>query len=133
LIAAFVVLAASILSEDVMELIGPAFLALMGVCFALGLALLVLSVRWRVSSVLRTLWIVTGAAPMGLAVGSVLHNVFYAVGMVTGAQPILHGAAQVLEVAFFLFGVLVCPVAFIGGAIGAIVTLARQRQGHAAA
>ena len=41
------------------------------------------------------------------------------------------GAMEVLEVAFFLIAILLCPVAFLVGTVGAIVIIVR-RSGAAA-
>jgi hypothetical protein len=132
MVLAFLVLAGGLQYDPLQDLIRPAFLPLMAITFALGVALLVLSIRWRAPSTLRTLWIVAGAGPVGFVVGSVLHNAFYAVETVTGQWAILHGAAQVLGVAFFLIAVLVCPIAFVVGTIGAIVALVLRRRTSAA-
>jgi hypothetical protein len=131
LVAAFVALVLTVLFPDVLDLFRPVFLSLVALCFLLGLALLILSVRWRQRTLLRAFWMLAGASTMGFALGSVLHNAFYALATVTGQWPILHAAMEVLEVGFFLIATLLCPVAFLVGTVGAIVLLAR-RSGPAA-
>jgi len=78
---------------------------------------------------LKTFWLLAGASTTGAALGSVLHNAFYALATVTGNPPILHGT---MEVAFFVIAVLLCPVAFLVGTVGAIVLLVRRRAATAA-
>jgi hypothetical protein len=131
LVAAFAALVLTVLFPDALDLFRPMFLSLTALCFLLGLALLILSVRWKQRTLLRTFWILTGASTTGFALGSVLHNAFYALATVTGKWPILNAAMEVLEVAFFLIATLLCPVAFLVGTVGAIVLIVR-RSGPAA-
>ena len=84
LVAAFVALVLTVLLPDVLTLFfRPLFLSLVAICFLLGLALLILAVRWQARNLLRTFWILAGASTAGAALGSVLHNVFYALATVT--------------------------------------------------
>jgi hypothetical protein len=131
LVAAFAALVLTVLLPDVLSFFRPVFLVLMALCFLLGLALLILSLRWKQRTLLRTFWILAGASTAGVALGSVLHNAFYALATVTGNWPILNGAMEVLEVAFLLIATLLCPVAFLVGTVGAIVLIVR-RSGRAA-
>ena len=134
LVVAFVALILTVLLPDVLSLLfRPVFLSLTAICFLLGLALLILSVRWQERTLLRTFWILAGASTAGFALGSVLHNVFYALATVTGNWPILSGAMEVLEAAFFVIGTLLCPVACLVGMVGAIVLLVRRSRSAAAA
>jgi hypothetical protein len=128
LVAAFVALILTVLLPDVLSLLfRPVFLSLTAICFLLGLALLILAVRWKERAWLRTFWILAGASTAGFALGSVLHNVFYALAIITDEWPVLSGAMEVLEVAFFVIAVLLCPVAFLVGTVGAIVLIVRGR------
>jgi hypothetical protein len=126
LVAAFAALVLTVLFPDALGLFRPLFLSLMALCFLLGLALLILSLRWHQRTLLRTFWILAGASTAGAALGSVLHNVFYALATVTGQWPVLSAAMEVLEVAFFLIGTLLCPLAFLVGTVGAIVIIVRR-------
>jgi hypothetical protein len=133
LVAAFVALILTVLFPDAHDFFRPVFLSLTALCFLLGLALLLLSVRWKQRTLLRTFWILAGASTAGFALGSVLHNVFYALAEITGQWPILSTAMGVLEVAFFLIAILLCPVAFLVGTVGAIVLIVRQSRAAATA
>ena len=127
LVAAFAALVLTVLLPDVLDFFRPVFLSLMALCFLLGLALLILSVRWKQRTTLRTFWILAGASTAGAALGSVLHNAFYALATVTAKWPVLSVAMEVLEGTFFLVSVLLCPVAFLVGTVGAIVLILRHR------
>ena len=131
LVAAFAALVLTVLLPDVLPFFRPVFLSLVALCFLLGLALLILSVRWKQRTLLRIFWILAGASTAGFALGSVLHNAFYALATVTGNWPILNAAMEVLEVAFFLIATLLCPVAFLVGTVGAIALIVRRSR-HAA-
>ena len=133
LVAAFAALVLTVLFPDIYNLFRSVFLPLMALCFLLGLALLILSVRWKQHTLLRTFWILAGASTAGFALGSVLHNAFYALAEVTGKWPILNTAMEVLEVAFFLIATLLCPVAFLVGTVGAIVLIVRRSRPAATA
>ena len=95
LVAAFAALVLTVLFPDVLSFFRPVFLSLMAICFLLGLALLILSLRWKQRTLLRTFWILAGASTAGAALGSVLHNAFYALATVTGNWPILNRAMAV--------------------------------------
>jgi hypothetical protein len=133
LVAAFAALVLTVLLPDVLRFFRPIFLTLMALCFLLGLALLILSVRWKEHTLLRTFWLLAGASTAGFALGSALHNAFYALATVTGQWPILNAAMGVLEVAFFLIATLLCPVAFLVGTVGAIVLMVRHSRTAATA
>ena len=132
LVAAFAALVLTVLFPDVLDFFRPVFLSLTALCFLLGVALLILAIKWKQHTLLRTFWILAGASTIGFAVGSVLHNAFYALGTVTGDWTILNAVMQVLEVVSFVFAVLLCPIAFLVGTVGAIVIIIRQG-GHTVA
>ena len=125
MVAAFVALILTVLFPDGSGFFRPLFLSLVALCFLLGLALLILAVRWQARNLLRTFWILAGASTAGAALGSVLHNVFYALATVTDKWPVLSTAMGGLEAAFLVIAVLVCPVAFLVGTVGAIVLIVR--------
>lgn len=126
LVAAFAALFLTVLFPDVVALFRPVFLFLLALCFLLGLALLILAVRWKERTLLRTFWILAGASTAGFGLGSVLHNAFYALATVTDKWPVLSGAMGVLEVTFFVIAVLLCPLAFLVGTVGAIALIVRR-------
>jgi hypothetical protein len=126
LVAAFAALVLTVLFPDALDLFRPLFLSLVALCLLLGLALLVLSVRWRERNLLRTFWILAGASTAGTALGSVLHNVFDALATLTGSSPILSAAMEALGAAFLVIATVVCLVGFLVGTVGAIVLLVRR-------
>jgi uncharacterized membrane protein len=133
LVVAFAAMVLAVLLPVLNDLFRAVFLPLLALCFLLGLALLILAIRWKQRTLLRTFWIVAGASTAGFAVGSVLHNVFYALATVTERWPFVSAVMEGLEVAFFVIATLVCPVAFLGGTVGAIVVIVRRRGSTAGA
>ena len=127
LVVAFAALVLTVLLPDVNPFFRPIFLSLMALCFLLGLALLILSVRWQERILLRTFWILAGASTAGAALGIVLHNAFSALATVTTKWPVLSTAMEVLDGVFFVIATVLCPVAFLVGTVGAIVLLVRRR------
>jgi hypothetical protein len=126
LVATFGALVLTVLLPEVLDFFRPVFLSLMALCFLLGLALLILTMRWKQRTLLRTFWLLTSSSTAGFALGSVLHNAFYALVTVTGKWPILNAAMEVLEVAFFLIATLLCPLVFLVGTVGAVVLIVRR-------
>ncbi len=127
LLATFALVLGSILVPFLESLMGTGFLPLLGAYFVLGLALLVLSIRAKHVGAVRKFLILTGASSVGLAVSSVLHNVFYGLATLTEDWAILKSVLTGLEVAFFLIATIVWPLAFLAGAVGTIVHLIGRR------
>jgi hypothetical protein len=125
-VAAFALMLGTIFLPFLEAVFRPAFLALMGACFILGLALSILSARARPIGALKRFLILTGASSAGLTFFSALHNAFYALATLAGDRPILEQTIKGLEVASFIIGILVCPVGFLVGTVGAIVILLRR-------
>jgi hypothetical protein len=76
--------------------------------FLLGVTLLVLTVKTKVRGMLKGFLLLTGASAVGLLVCALLHNVVSA--LFNTEEPV-----------FFLMGLIVCPIAFLVGAVGSIV------------
>ena len=128
LLATFALVLGPILIPFLEPLMGTVFLPLLGACFVLGLALLVLSIRARSVGAVRKFLILTGASSVGLAVFSVLHNVFYGLATLAEDWAVLKSVLTGLEVGFFLIGTIVCPLAFLAGVVGTIVHLIGRRR-----
>jgi len=128
LLATFALVLVSIFIPFLEPLRGTGFLPLLGAYFVLGLALLVLSIRAKHVGAVRKFLILTGASSVGLAVSSILHNVFYGLATLTQDWAILKSVLTGLEVAFFLIATIVCPLAFLGGVVGTIVHLIGRRR-----
>ena len=100
-------------------------LSSIGILFGLGVALLVLTIKKKVSGMLRVFWLLTGASAVGLPVFAGLHNLVYALFIrFFGAD--FWGAGGD-EPFFFILAIIVCPIAFLVGAVGTIVLVIKNK------
>jgi hypothetical protein len=88
-------------------------LPFIAVFFLLGVTLLVLTVKTKVRGMLKGFLLLTGASPVAMLVFGILHNV-------------ISGLAHFEEPVCFLIAVIVCPIAFLVGAIGSIVVTVKK-------
>jgi hypothetical protein len=79
---------------------------------------------WKASKNFRRLMY---ASAFGFIVFAILHNVLHGVASSAGSSGLAHDLLSGAGVAFFLAAVLLCPPAFLVGAIGAIVMSRRER------
>jgi hypothetical protein len=77
---------------------------------ALGVILIVLSVRRKLNGAIRSFLLLTGAAAVALPVAIVLHNV-----------------VSIEEPVFFILATVVCPIGFLVGFVGTIVIAIRRQ------
>jgi len=103
-----------IISLFITPLLRKGFFVLIGTFFVLGLALVILTIKQKVKGKLGFFLILTGTSAASFVASSVLHNLLYA--LLGFEEPV-----------FFLIAVVVCPVAFIVGAVGSVVLLVRNR------
>jgi hypothetical protein len=97
------------------------FLTPIAVFFLLGVALIVFTLRERVGGRLKRFFLLSGASSAGFFLFILLHNAFYALAVASNHIPVLGSIMEFLHAAFFFMAVPVCPLAFLVGAIGAIV------------
>jgi hypothetical protein len=107
-----------------MPLNGYVLFALLAAFFGLGVTLLVLAARAKLSKMLKAFLLLTGASAVGLPVFAVLHNLVYALFVYFFGQGFWGGIGD--EPIFFILAVIVSPIAFLVGAIGSIVLGARE-------
>ena len=93
------------------------FLILLIIIVFLGAALIVLTIRQYVEGPLKIFLIMTGAAPAALLICVFLHNALC--GLLT---VVLRKKEVVEEPVFFLLAIFGCPLAFVAGVVGSIVT-----------
>ena len=83
-------------------------LAAWPVLAALGVVLLVLTLKTKIGGMLKKFLLLTGASVVGLPVFGILHNV-------------VSGLFNTEEPVFFILAVIVCPIGFLVGIVGTIV------------
>ena len=81
---------------------------------ALGVTLIVLTVKTKVGGMLKKFLLLTGASVVGLPVFAILHNVVS--GLFNTEEPI-----------FFIIATIVCPIGFLVGAVGSVVLAVKNK------
>jgi len=125
LVGAFVVIACLFTIPAAGELLrGPLFLIVAGaVLFALGGALIFLTVKQKVGGLLKKFQLLTGASAVGIPVGAALHNLVYALFITWFGADFWKGGDEPF---FFVMALIVCPIGFLVGAVGSIVLATRK-------
>ncbi len=85
----------------------------------LGVTLLVLTKKAKVRGMPKKFLLLTGASAVGLPVFAILSNVVYALFILWFGEGFWGAGGD--EPFFFILATIVCPVAFLVGAIGSIV------------
>ena len=78
--------------------------------FLLGSALITLTVKAKITGKLRTFLLLTGASAAGMPVFVVLHNA-------------VSGLSHTEEPVFFILATIICPLAFLVGALGTSIRI----------
>ena len=86
---------------------------------ALGVTLIVLTVKTKVAGILKKFLLLTGASVVGLPVFAVLHNVVYGLFAIWFGGDFWGAGGD--EPVFFILAIIVCPIAFLVGVVGTIV------------
>ncbi len=82
---------------------------------ALGIALIVLTLKKKTSGKSRVFLLLTGASAAGFLVFVILHNLVSAL-------------FNYEEAVLFIIAVIICPVAFLTGAIGTVTLAIKYRE-----
>jgi hypothetical protein len=101
------------------------FLAPIGLFCLLGVALIIFSLRGRVSGWLGKFLLLTGASAAGVLVSVLLHNLVYWLFAHFAGADFWNGGD---EPVFFTLATVVCPLGFLVGAVGTIIIGARSRK-----
>jgi hypothetical protein len=101
------------------------FLAPISLFCLLGVALIILSVRSRLSGWLGRFFILTGASAAGVLVSVLLHNLVYWLFAHFAGADFWNGGDEPF---FFTLATVVCPLGFLVGAVGTIIIGARSRK-----
>jgi len=102
------------LAPPIRRLAMPYFMfSALAIFFLLGVTLLVLTVKTKVAGILKKLLLLTGASAVGFPVFAVLHN--FVSALFNTEEPV-----------FFILAAIVCPIAFLVGAVGTIVCHQKQ-------
>ena len=98
--------------------------------FALGLALLILTIRARarLDRLLKRFLLVTSSSAVGVFVSILLHGVVFGLFILIFGEDFWSRTGLEDEPFFFIMGLLVCPLAYLVGTIGSIVLMFRKKK-----
>jgi len=91
----------------------------------LGIALIVLSAKAKITKISKAFFILTGASAAGMVVASVLHNLVYALFIKLFGEGFWAGMGD--EPVFFIFATIVCPLALLVGLVGSVVLIVKKK------
>jgi len=114
---------AIIASMFVIPLLRKGFFIWIGAFFILGLALAVMAVKQKVEGKLKFFLILTGASAVVFVASIFLHNFIYDLFIFLFGSNFCINVGLKDELVFFFIALLVCPIAFLVGAVGSIVLL----------
>lgn len=92
---------------------------------AVGIALIILTVKARLSKIAKEFFILTGASALGMGLSAYLHNLVYALIMKFFSNSTIANMGD--EPVFFILATIVCPLALLAGIIGSIVLIAKKK------
>jgi hypothetical protein len=102
--------------------------------FALGLTLLILTVRARakLDSLLKRFLLLTGSSAVGVIASILLHGVVYGLIILIFGEDFWSRTGIGDEPFFFILGLMVCPIAYLVGTVGSIVLMFRGKKPESA-
>jgi hypothetical protein len=92
----------------------------------LGITLLVLTLREKIGGMLKKFFLLTGASAVGVFASILLHGVVYALFILCFGEDFWTRSGLGDEPFFFILATMVCPLAFLVGAIGSIVLFIKK-------
>jgi hypothetical protein len=98
--------------------------------FAMGLALLILTIRARkgLHRPLKRFLLLTGSSAVGVPASILLHGLVYGLFILLFGQNFWSRTGIEDEPFFFSMGILVCPLAYLVGTIGSIVLMFSKKK-----
>lgn len=98
--------------------------------FALGLALLILTVRARarLDRLLKRFLLVTSSSAVGIFASILLHNLVYGAFIQLFGEDFWERTGIGDEPFFFIMTIFICPIAYLVGTVGSIVLMLRRRK-----
>jgi hypothetical protein len=120
--AVFIAMLCIIFVGPVRKLLKPyGIFGIIAVLTILGVILIVLTIQREVEGTTKILLLLTGASAVGMSVFAILHN--FATAMFIKFFKV---STNFDEPVFFLLAVVVCPLCFLGSAVGTIVHAINQ-------
>jgi len=121
----FIAVVGTMLAPPIRVLMPYFMFSAWGVFAGLGVTLLVLTVKTKVAGILKKFLLLTGASAVGIPVFAVLHNLVYALFILCFGEYFWGASGD--EPVFFILAAIVCPFAFLVGAVGTIVLTIKNK------
>jgi hypothetical protein len=98
--------------------------------FALGLALLILTIRARkeLQRPLKRFLLLTGSSAVGVPASILLHGLVYGLFILLLGQDFWSRTGMEDEPLFFTMGIIVCPIAYLVGTVGSIILMLSKKR-----
>lgn len=96
--------------------------------FALGLALLILTVRARLDRLLKRFLLLTSSSAVGVFASILLHGAVFGLLILLFGEDFWSRTGLEDEPFFFIMGLFVCPIAYLVGTISSIVLMFRKKK-----
>jgi len=117
--------------DETVAVVVSIFFRLSGLLFfALGLALLILTIRARASldRLLKRFLLVTSSSAVGIFASLLLHGVVFGLFILIFGEDFWNRTGIGDEPFFFILGLMVCPIAYLVGTIGSMVLMFRKKK-----
>ena len=95
---------------------------------SVSIAFLVLAIRQKLEKLFKRFLILTGASAVGIPVSILLHGAVFGLFIKLFGENFWERTGIGDEPFFFILAVIVCPIAFLVGAIGSIVLFVKRRR-----
>lgn len=95
---------------------------------SLSVRLIVLVLKEKVEDKLRKFLLATGIAPLVMFGSIILHNLVYGLFIVLFGENFWERIGIGDEPFFFILAVIICPIAFLVGAIGTVVLFIKEKK-----
>ena len=117
--------------DETIAVVVSIFFRLSGLLFfALGLVLLVLTIRARarMDRLVKRFLLLTSSSAVGVFAGILLHGIIYGLFILIFGDDFWSRIGLEDEPAFFIMGLMVCPIAYLVGTIGSIILMFCKRK-----
>jgi len=115
--------------DDIVAVAVSTFFQFSGLLFfALGLTLLILTVRAKLDKIFKGFLLLTSSSAVGVFVSILLHGVVYGLFILLFGEGFWDKIGISDEPLFFIMAIFVCPVAYLVGTVGSIVLVVRRKR-----
>jgi len=115
--------------DDIVAVVVSTFFQFSGLLFfALGLTLLILTVKEKLDKILKGFLLLTSSSAVGVFVSILLHGVLYGLFILIFGEDFWEKIGIPDEPVFFLMALIICPIAYLVGTVGSIVLILRRKR-----